>query len=243
MSGACCPGSRQWRQGPVCAHRRSCALTKIWAKAYACGIGAASTGYGNCTPMRFDLRNQAMPCRNPATAGSGMRTIPAERPLPTRKVCHVAAKPAGGPADAVDGRHGAAAVRRLPAVTPRPGTNCSAPPDEPHAHIAARWSNVSASLQPGDGSSAGRRRPRVRQPGHHLLRLLRPPRRREDLSVRPDPAPGRRRASGPRSKPVCCSASGRSTCSCTTSTTTSASSRKASFRPSWSSARRASARR
>ena len=45
------------------------------------------------------------------------------------------------------------------------------------------------------------RRPGLRQPGRHLLGLLRPPRRREDFPLRPDPAPGGRRASGRRWKP------------------------------------------
>ena len=47
------------------------------------------------------------------------------------------------------------------------------------------------------------RRPGVHQPGHHLLGLLRPPRRREDLPLRPDPPARRRRRSGTGSRPAC----------------------------------------
>ena len=70
------------------------------------------------------------------------------------------------------------------------------------------------------------RRPGLHQPGHHLLGLFRPPRRREDLPVRPDPARRSRPRSGRRWKPACSSGSRRSTCSCTTSITTGASLRE-----------------
>ena len=63
----------------------------------------------------------------------------------------------------------------------------------PHAHTRLIRRTPRPACSRRVSATPRQRRPRLHQPGHHLLGLFRSPRRREDFPLRPDPAARRRR--------------------------------------------------
>ena len=73
---------------------------------------------------------------------------------------------------------------------PRHGMSSSRPRGRFHEHFAPLMAGLGGLTTYGVSAAPRQRRSGLHQPGDHLLGLCRPARRREDLPVRPDPAPG-----------------------------------------------------